>query len=79
MGVIDHTQYKLICPQCGISETSKVVEEGTPYDGASCQEGTPFQHFETQWSDAGRDEPALISAVCKTCNLGAIVEFGYSF
>jgi len=79
MGVIDHTQYKLICPQCGISEMSKVMEDGAPYDGSPWQAGTPLEHFETQWSDAGRDEPVLISAVCKTCNIAAIVEFGYSF
>ncbi len=77
MGVIDKTEYRLTCPQCDTSETSKVLEKGSEY-GGSWQDGTSFKHFTTEWSGGGSQEPRLTLAICKACGGSAKVKSGYS-
>ena len=78
MGTIDKTVYKLTCPQCGISETSSVLDKGSGWGGSCWDEKTSFSKFKTEWNGGGSQEPKLTLAACKACGGSATVESRYS-
>lgn len=71
MGIIDQTNYRLSCPQCGSAETAKVLDKGSNWSRPNWQRGAKFDHFETVWSGGGSTEPGLVSATCKQCGVAA--------
>lgn len=78
MGIIDRAVYKLMCPQCEISETSSLADRGSKWGGSSWGAGASFTKFMTKWSGGGIHEPKLTLAVCNKCGGNATVESHYS-
>lgn len=53
MGIIDQTGYTLICPICNISESQKVLDKGSNWNGSWWQSGAEFVHFDATWDGGG--------------------------
>ena len=74
MSVIDKTTHTLKCQECGISESTSVLDKGSEWSNSSWQSGPLFSDFTVEWSsEGGKIEPRITSATCKSCNISANV------
>lgn len=74
MGIIDQTTYTLTCSRCGATESQKVLDKGSNWNGSWWQSGATFMHFQATWEgEGGSTEPKLSSAICKNCQSRAQV------
>lgn len=73
MGVIDHTNYEVSCPNCCAKESFRILDKGSGYGGSHWQGGPSSELFGLQWTAGGGSEPDLLKAVCKKCGTVATV------
>lgn len=69
MGTIDSATYTLTCPECGRTESDRVLDKGSGWGGSSWQRPT-FELFETQISGSARDEYE-VTGTCLVCRVAA--------
>lgn len=71
MGTIDSATITITCPQCGLTESDRILDKGNPFGGWDWGKPT-FTKFETQVTGGGKEEPE-VRASCPTCKVPAMV------
>ena len=76
MGYIDTATVTLTCPECGLTESSRVLDKGNGYSGSYWQAPT-FKKFDARAAGNPRDD-YTVTGKCRTCNVDAHVGHEYN-
>jgi len=76
VGIIDSATITLSCPQCGLTESSRIVDKGSGWSGSSWQRPS-FDRFEVTVTGGDEDEPKVVG-VCTQCKVAAEVSKRYA-
>jgi uncharacterized Zn finger protein (UPF0148 family) len=67
MGVIDQTIHTVFCPQCGTSESVKIIQHGSAF-GGTWQSSKPMSNFTATWGNPSTLTGPQITAIkCNAC------------
>lgn len=74
MGVIDHIEFKITCPKCGVMENTRAVETGRVFNSSWGALRPPVQSFAIVTEHASDGMPLVREASCNACEVPATVE-----
>jgi len=76
MGTIDSATFTLTCPNCGRTESNRILDKGNMWSGSDWRRPS-FETFDVTVTGGYRDVPEVVGE-CPQCKVAAVVAMRYA-